>query len=158
VDRRVSLRLGNYDYTAPGGYFVTACTLGRACLFGDVLADQVHLNPFGNIVADSWRGLASLPGVEPDAFVVMPNHVHGVLFLRAGQGPPLHLGIAVCQLKSGAARRINTLRQTPGKPVWQRGYHERVIRNEDELRSIREYIDLNPLSWALDAENPDLPM
>jgi REP element-mobilizing transposase RayT len=80
---RRSTRLGGYDYAQPGAYFVTVCTRGRACLFGHVLNGEMHLNEAGEIVASVWHGLPErFPGMEPDAFVVMPNHVHGVIVIH----------------------------------------------------------------------------
>jgi REP element-mobilizing transposase RayT len=96
----------------------------------------------------------------------MPNHVHGILWLsgaeRAGLKPAptgndrtRHgLSESVRALKTFSARRINELRGTPGIPVWQRNYYERVVRNERELNAIRDYIQTNPLRWHLDKENP----
>jgi REP element-mobilizing transposase RayT len=65
------------------------------------------------------------------------------------------LGAIVGQYKSAVTKRINRIRKTPGTPVWQRNYYEHIIRNEDELRRIREYIRLNPMKWELDRENPN---
>jgi len=104
-----------------------------------------------------------------DAFVIMPNHVHGILFLspricasRTGEAdvgaahePPSSLSMIVGYFKMNAAKRINAHRNTSGARLWQRGFYERVVRNDDELFRIREYIASNPKSWASDRENPD---
>lgn len=82
IHRRHSLRLKGYDYTMAGAYFVTICTQDRACLFGDVVAGAMGLNAAGQMVAASWDGIAArFSGVEIDQFVVMPNHLHGILVL-----------------------------------------------------------------------------
>jgi REP element-mobilizing transposase RayT len=79
---RLSLRLRGYDYAMAGAYFVTICTQDRACLFGDVVAGAMCLNEAGQMVAALWDGIAArFPGVEIDQFVVMPNHLHGILVL-----------------------------------------------------------------------------
>jgi putative transposase len=82
MPRRRSLRLESYDYAMAGAYFVTVCTQDRACLFGDVVADAMCLNEAGEMVAALWDDIASrFSGVEVDQFVVMPNHLHGILIL-----------------------------------------------------------------------------
>lgn len=78
-DRR-SIRLPEYDYAKPGAYFITICTHNRTCLFGAVIDGRMRLNPFGRVVADEWRRTERLrDNVALDAFVVMPNHVHGII-------------------------------------------------------------------------------
>ncbi|MBN1359224.1 MAG: hypothetical protein JW993_01470 [Sedimentisphaerales bacterium] len=85
---RRSIRWFAYDYTQAGAYFVTVCTQGWLCLFGDVSGDSVRLNDAGRMVQDAWDELAGhYAGVQTDAFVVMPNHIHGIILLdpvRAG--------------------------------------------------------------------------
>ncbi|MBM4462172.1 MAG: transposase [Chloroflexi bacterium] len=168
---RRSIRLKNYDYSQAGAYFITVCTQGRECLFGGIADGEVRMNEYGEIVHQEWLQAAILrPSVELDAFVVMPNHVHGIVVLRDGGrgtlqraptlerfGKPTSSSIPtiVRLFKSVSTRRINATRQTPGAAVWQRNYYEHVIRNENELKEIREYIMNNPLKWELDEENPD---
>lgn len=83
--QRRSLRLRGYDYSQAGAYFVTVCAQGRACLFGEVIGDQMHLNEAGRIVMAEWDRLAvRFPTVELDAFVVMPNHIHGIVVISVG--------------------------------------------------------------------------
>ena len=78
----------------------------------------------------------------------MPNHVHGILLLvRAGHAPPLHT--IVGSFKSAASREVNSLRGSPSTPVWQRGYYDHIVRDEDDLERLREYIKMNPIRWAL---------
>ncbi|HOK89274.1 MAG TPA: transposase, partial [Candidatus Hydrogenedentes bacterium] len=80
LHHRRSIRLQGYDYTQPGAYFITICTANRKCLFGEVVDCQMRLNETGRIVRDEWLQTAALrPGVVLDAFVVMPNHVHGII-------------------------------------------------------------------------------
>ncbi len=169
---RRSIRLQGYDYAQAGAYFVTICTHKRACLFGVITDNGMRPNGYGKTVEACW---AALPRhysyVELDAFVVMPNHVHAIIVLledandaAVGAGlrpaPTDHvsqrhgLQEIVRAFKSFSARRINALRGTPGVPVWQRNYYERIIRNERELQAIREYIANNPCWWAVDSDNP----
>ena len=103
--------------------------------------------------------------------MVMPNHVHGIIVIRdsentGGPGPqragykpaPTHghaLSEVVRGFKTFSARRINQLRNRVGQPVWQRDYYDHVIRNEQTLTAVREYILNNPAKWAEDRENPN---
>ena len=164
--RRKSIRLKGWDYSAPGAYFVTICTHKRQPLFGQVVDGEMVLNQYGEIVREAWFDLPNhYAHVELDAFVVMPNHIHAIIILDAdaigvGAGlkpaPTRHpLSEIVRALKTFSARRINTLRGTPGVPVWQRNYYEHIIRNERALNAIRRYIAENPLRWYLDRYNPN---
>lgn len=163
VHHRRSIRLRGYDYAQAGAYFVTICTAGRACILGEIVDDQIALSPAGEIVARVWDGLPThYPFLELDEFVVMPNHVHGIVILSetdpegAGLKPaPTHpLSEIVRGFKTYSSRLINELREVRGQPVWQRGYFEHVIRNERSLNEIRRYIAENPARWAFDHENP----
>ncbi|NIT37361.1 MAG: hypothetical protein GTN49_12840 [candidate division Zixibacteria bacterium] len=176
--RRRSIRLTGYDYAAPGAYFVTICTHGRECTFGKVSpGGEVVLNSIGKIAFEGWRLSTSLrEELDLDAFVVMPNHVHGIVAIKhdiygnnvgaTGRSPsqqsdypprgPARRSLAsfVVGYKGAVTRRINALRKTPGAPVWQRNYYERVLRNDDELNRARFYIQENPARWADDDYNP----
>src|SRR5215207_6311609 len=162
-------RIRGFDYSTPGMYFVTICTDGRVCLFGEVVDGEMRLSRFGEIAAAAWQDLSNHhPGIVPDTFVVMPNHVHGIIDLtdrsvgatpaspagRAQTKAAGALGNVVGAFKSSVSRQVNALRQTPAAPVWQRGFHDRVLRDEKDVRHAREYIAENPLKWHLDRENP----
>ena len=83
---RKSIRLQGYDYSKAGAYFVTMCSQDRECLFGEIVEGKMHLNDAGRLVLDEWEALAiRFPGIELDAFVVMPNHVHGVIVIGSGK-------------------------------------------------------------------------
>ena len=161
--RRRSIRLKDYDYSQAGAYFVTACTRNRECILGDVQNGNVVLNEIGQIVERTWIQLPSyFKTIDIDKFVVMPNHIHGIIMLtnhcRGGVTPPLQrptLGQIVAYFKYQATKSINRLSSSPGNRVWQRNYHEHIIRNEEDLNEIRGYILNNPPEWALDEENPD---
>jgi REP element-mobilizing transposase RayT len=147
---RKRLRLPEYNYSTPGAYFFTIVTISRQHLFGCIANDSMVLNDAGAAVTGAWRELPDrFPELELDEFVVMPNHVHGITWLTEHA---LHLGKVMRALKSLSAREVNRVLDREG-PVWQRSYHERVIRNEAELRRFRAYIVDNPGRWALDEEN-----
>ncbi len=125
------------------------------------------LNEFGKVAEREWLRTTEIrPNVALDEFIIMPNHMHGIVVIvesnvgATGRSPlpkgptPKSIGAIVAGFKSAVTKRINDLRGAPYKPVWQRNYYEHVIRNEDELNEIREYIVNNPLKWDLDSENP----
>lgn len=149
MPRRTHPRIRGYDYSTAGLYLVTVCTLKRRLILGRVVGDEVDLSALGVIVRAQIERLPERLAVKIDAFVVMPNHVHAIVALdgRARQASPLRLGTVVGSVKSGSSREI-------GLPVWQRGYHDHVIRDECDLQRVREYIVTNPIRWAFDSENP----
>ena len=168
IHHRHSIRLPGYDYSRAGAYYVTIVTQGRESLFGEVVNGAIALNRFGQIVEHAWYDLPNhYPHVELDAFCIMPNHVHGIIVLNddyvgAGLRPAptgctstkRHpLSEIVRAFKSFSARRINSLRNTQGIPVWQRNYYEHIIRNNDDYLSKSNYILTNPLNWEKDDEN-----
>ena len=201
---RCSIRLKGYDYSQPGAYFITIVTQNRACLFGAVMDGEMRLNEWGEIVMRTWRDLPNhVPNMQLDAFVIMPNHVHGIIIITDAPNAPALVGAGsepaptqsepastrtepaptqsipdqsiesisggiaakwyalpeiVRQFKTFSARRINAQRGTPGLPIWQRNYFEHVIRNEQSLSRIRQYIADNPQRWAFDQENPAAAM
>lgn len=184
---RRSMRLQSWDYANSAAYFVTLCVEDRRCLFGEIADDVMRLHDFGQIAEGCWVAIpAHFPHIELDAFVVMPNHVHGILLIVSdaptndvtvndGRGAALlrpydsvrklhqisvqpgSLGAIVRSYKSAVAKQINQLRNTPSATVWQRNYHDRIIRNQRELEATRKYIEDNPMQWALDEETPDKP-
>jgi REP element-mobilizing transposase RayT len=162
--RKNSLRLRGYDYSQGGGYFITVCTDGREHLFGEIHDVKMIENQNGQIVGACWNDLPNhYPNVELDEFVVMPNHVHGIIFIiendvGARHASPLQakrydLGDIVGSWKSAVTKQINELRGTQGASIWQRSFHDHIIRDEKSLNRIREYIITNPERWEYDQEN-----
>jgi REP element-mobilizing transposase RayT len=164
LEIRKRLRLWNYDYSLPGAYFITICTWHRRMPFGSIVKGRMELSEYGAIARQVWSDLPRhFARLEPDAFVVMPNHVHIVLVLkpvvaagRAKRVPydKVSAPLIINQYKSYVTKAINQLRNTPKATVWQRSYRDHVVRDENELHYIREYIQYNPLSWDLDRDNP----
>ena len=184
IHHRRSIRLKGYDYSLAGAYFVTVCTQDRLCLFGNVNNEQMTLNQAGQMVYEQWLDLPKrFPESAIDEFTMMPNHLHGILIIndnettqsvgaplvgaqnkvdktnKAGTRPAPTLGEIVGAFKSITTNEyIRGVKQHdwpsfPGK-LWQRNYFERVIRDEDELNRIREYIIYNPMKWTEDQDNP----
>jgi len=164
IHHRRSIRLRNYDYSQPGAYFVTLSTYQRTFLFGEIKEQRMLLNQYGKTVQFCWADIPNhYSSVLLDSFVVMPNHVHGIIIITVGAGlkpAPTRkypLSEIIRAFKTFLARQINKIRATLGVPVWQRNYYERIIRNEKELASIREYIENNVIEWESDSENPEIP-
>jgi REP element-mobilizing transposase RayT len=170
---RRSIRLKGYDYSRAGAYFVTICTHDRECLFGEIMDGEMRLNDAGQAAQADWVRLPErFQSIELDEFVIMPNHLHGIILVGAGLAPPDRgapnrgacRGAACCAptlghilraFKSISAIAVNRLLGRSGRSLWQRNYYEHIVRSENELAHIREYIANNPAQWALDRENPD---
>ena len=166
---RRSIRLQEYDYSRAGVYFVTIGTHNRDCLLGDIVKGAIRLNDSGRIVVDEWNHTPALrTNILLDEFVVMPNHIHGIVMIaksRRGvlqyaptnstplQSPSQTIGAIVRGFKSAVTKQINELHNTPGSKFWQRNYWEHIIRNESELNRIRAYIQNNPAKWEMDRLN-----
>jgi REP element-mobilizing transposase RayT len=164
-----------YDYSSPGGYFVTLVTRGRECIFGEIQNGVMRKNRQGEIAREKWlRSVEIRKEIRlfEDEFVVMPNHVHGIVWIigdRVGatgrsplpnnppRGPsPKSLASFIAGHKASVTKRINVLRIVAGMTVWQRDYYEHILRDEEDHRRIYEYILYNPLCWADDEENPNV--
>jgi putative transposase len=164
---RKTIRLREYDYRLSRAYFLTICTHERAMLFGEIIGGEMCLSAFGHIALDAWMETAIVrPGVIVDEFIVMPNHIHAIVLLphhskatETQTSPslmrrPRSLSTLVGGFKGTVTKQINARRATPDTPVWQRNFYEHIIRDDEGLRRIREYIAHNPASWESDAENP----
>ena len=161
---RRSIRLQGWDYRLPGIYFVTICTHQRQHLFDNVDFRDIAANALQRIPQQDHAQHVVL-----DVWVVMPNHVHLILLfvaipVQADMSVPVgnfenalagSLGVIVGRYKTAVTTRINNLRRSRGEPVWQRGYYERIIRNEREMRATQQYIINNPARWAEDRDNLD---
>jgi REP-associated tyrosine transposase len=151
------------------------CTHDRKCLFGRVVNGEMRLNDIGRIVREEWNNIPTVrPEIEVDEYVVMPNHLHGIVIINDSTEPhvgaihesPLRrrriderrqmtLSKIIGRFKMNSAKGINLLRGTTGLPVWQRGFYDHIIRNEADLDRIRRYVGSNPLQWTIDEENPE---
>ncbi len=172
---RRSIRLQQHDYSQSGFYFITICTHNRFCLFGSIEHDAMRLNVQGEIAVACWSAIPDhFSHIELDEFIVMPNHVHGILRVvdnddgarrgTACRAPTMTLpnekfGVPVSRsiptvirsFKSAVTKAINDLFQSSARcVVWQRNYWERIVRDEFELQRIREYIRNNTVHWAAD--------
>lgn len=158
---RKKLRLDDFDYSSEGAYFVTICTKNRACVFGEIVDGEMVLSDFGKIAHEFWE---EIPLHFSDAvlgeFVVIPNHIHGIVFLveydAVGNNDRYsphrnmeYIPKIISQFKSSITHKIRK-KFDDFSFAWQKSFHDRIIRNENELIRIREYIVQNPLRWESD--------
>ena len=171
--KRKSIRLKDYDYSEPGDYFVTICTQDKKCLFGKIIDCEMRSNDVGKMVEKVWQEIPqSYPNIEIDEFTIMPNHLHGIITIvgadprvRPGQtqgfAPTrLSLPAVIHRFKSLTTKyyidNVKTKSWPPfEKRLWQRNYYEHIIRDENDLNKIRDYIISNPGVWTEDKENPN---
>jgi putative transposase len=172
---RRSIRMRGWNYSFPGWYFVMVCAYNKEFLFGEIVEKKMVCNEMGEIIRNELLQFPErFPETALDCFVIMPNHVHFILSVGAVHEPPfpgtsagairelplrderrkMLLFKIVGYFKMNSAKKINVIRQSRGCPVWQRNYFERIIRDENELGRIREYIIQNPSNWSQDEENP----
>jgi len=162
---RRSIRLRRYNYSQSGNYFFTLCVVGHKSILGQVVDFEMQCNRGGDAVRSVWLELpVRFPTIQLDAFVVMPNHVHGILFFRplaaagaASSAPTksaLILGLVLRAFKSLSAASVKRTLHRTG-PVWQRNYYEHIVRSAKDLDAVRLYIAQNPMQWLNDRENPE---
>ena len=166
---RRSIRLRGYDYASEGAYFVTIVTQERANLFGEIVDSKMRPNRYGEIVEKWWNEIPiHFLNVDIGAFVVMPNHVHGIIFIldiltgevittddkpKSLRKPTL--GQIIAYFKYQSTKEMNSLDNTGTvTKLWQRNYYEHIIRNHNELQQKTKYILGNPSHWKDDQENP----
>ena len=141
---RKSARIPNYDYSKCNYYFITICTHAHRCLFGS----PGSLNQSGIIAKEEIMNLSShYEKVTIDKFVVMPNHIHIILNIGDGENNS-NLNHIIGQYKSGVSRKIHEF--APDMKIWQRSYHDHVIRDQKGYEKIWMYIENNPLKWDED--------
>lgn len=164
---RRSIRLKGYDYAQAGLYFITICCENRICRFGSVGNGEMILNEFGKIARDEWLKTPTLrPNTALHEFVIMPNHIHGIIQIRRGEcnsplirgecnsplrSPSQTVGAIVRGYKSAVTKQLRVLGLT--EKLWQRNYWEHIIRNENEYKRIGQYIINNPQKWENDKLN-----
>jgi len=158
-------RLPEYDYSQVGYYFITICTKDRECYFGKIKNGKMNLNEIGKLSRKYWKEIPKhFPFVELDEYVVMPNHIHGIIIIDNdnnvgdNHGCPLQnrnmelLPKIISQYKSSVTRQI---RKQFDYYIfaWQKSFYDHIIRNEKSLFKIQNYIIYNPLKWDLEKNN-----
>ncbi len=161
-----SARLKDWDYSNPWWYYVTINAKYHIEYFGKIIAGKMVLNEFGKIAEQEWLKTKTIRNnVDLDYFVIMPNHVHGIVILndvetRRGESLPKNhssqfskpiknsLPVIINQYKGSLKRWANKNGHSPF--AWQSRFYDRIIRSEKELYNIRKYIELNPLKWEFE--------
>ena len=173
-----STRLQNRDYAANGWYFITICTRDRTCFFGDIINGEIHYSEIGQIAQKFWADIPNhFEHTYIDGYVIMPNHVHGIIVIDRPQnvetchGTSLHqsetptdpsnkfaplkrgsLQLIINAYKSSVTRWCKKNNQEHF--AWQPRFYDHIIRADGSLDKIREYIVNNPMKWELDKNNP----
>lgn len=168
---RHSIRLKNYDYSKSGLYYVTICTENRECLFGDIVDGKMVLNNIGNMIEKWWNKIPKRFNMAKlDVFQIMPNHIHMIIHIVGAGFIPAHGERATTRVAPttlgdiiGAFKSLTTHEYITGvknngwkpfdKRLWQRNYYEHIIRSENDLNKIRDYILENPNMWYRDRNN-----
>jgi len=176
MHHRKSIRLNEYDYSQPGMYYLTICTHNRQFFFGDITGEEMRLHDAGIAAVNCWDEIPKhFPNVLLDQCIVMPNHVHGIIVITEAAGANGDVGandyspLRTVQppRKKGTSKKIGSIvrgfkigvtkwfqeNHSP-QTVWQRNYYEHIIRDDDDLNRIREYIINNPMNWDIDENNP----
>lgn len=165
-ERKLNRWLG-YDYSWPGLYFVTICTKNKQEFFGEIKNNQVYLNDSGQVALKYWIKIPEIyNNVELDEYMIMPNHIHGILIINENKS----VGTEHCSVptktkhnKMGFLSQIikfykeavtKDIKRNNSHFAWQRSFYDRVIRSEKELNNIREYINNNSINWDNDQNNP----
>ena len=176
---RKSIRLKEFDYTQPSWYYVTICTENKGNILGEVQSGKMILTEYGKIAETEWLNTKTIrPNVNLDYFVIMPDHIHGIVIINErqqyrinadcrdtelrvptieqfGKPVPGSLPTIIRSYKATVTKQINELRNTLRIKFWQRNYYEHIIRNEKELYRIRKYIEQNPLKWEIEKGFPE---
>jgi REP-associated tyrosine transposase len=179
--KRRSIRFPGYDYAFRGFFFVTLCTHEKHHSLARIINFESRLSPVGKVVEQCWKEIPQhFPRVRLDEWIIMPNHLHGIIVMRppiesegtacrapttkavvSGETPFEEFGRPVAgslatiirSYKSAVTRRVNQALGGKALPVWQRNYFEHIIRSQESLNKIRNYIWENPIHWDKDEYN-----
>ena len=153
LPKRKPTRLKGYDYSTSGAYFITICVKDRKQLLAKIVGDAVHIVPQKNlsqigIICDKHINNINIKyeNVTVDKYVIMPNHIHLIIFLHGtmrASSPTNNIETIIRSFKTMVTKEI-------GCSIWQRSYHDHIIRGEKDYQKIWEYIDTNPLKWESD--------
>jgi putative transposase len=169
IHRRKSIRLKEYDYSQPGEYFITICTYDKKCVLGEEIEEKIRLSPIGEIAKKCLEEIHEhFPEVGLDEYVIMPNHVHGIIIITESRdlinqiptknfplmkNPKVTLGKIMRYYKARSTKYIHNSGYVDFR--WQSLFYDRIVRGDKELNNIRDYIINNPIKWYLDEENPN---
>ncbi|MBQ2948295.1 MAG: transposase [Clostridia bacterium] len=146
---RKPTRLRGFDYAQRRAYFITVCTKERREILAEICRGGALLLPLGEIVDREIRALPQKYDAAVDAYVIMPNHIHMILILR-GDADASSVSDILCALKSVTTKNANRLDGCAGRQIWQRSFHDHIIRDERDYLKIWRYIEENPQRWEQD--------
>ncbi len=148
-------RMFAHDYKRPGFYMITLVTAGRRALFGECFDNRVHLSPADEAVMRRWHEISGYrPEVETNTLVVMPEHLHGILYVK--EPLPKPVGLTIRGYKSGVTSELRKLMDDPALDVWDEGYNDRIVMCSKTLQAERRYIGDNLRRYCLRKAHPDL--
>jgi len=161
LPQRKIIRLQGYDYSRNGYYFVTVCVKDKHKMLGKIVGDahpgvpHVELSEIGQIVDQYLKSMdASYDNIKLEKYIIMPNHIHMIVVIDGEILEKIGTPGCASPTKSTLSKTVNAFKSLTsrkiGFPVWQRAYHERIIRNEEEYRKVWQYIDTNPSKWEND--------
>jgi REP element-mobilizing transposase RayT len=168
-NRHKTIRLPDFDYSSASTYFLTQCTFDRRFFLGDIEDGEMFLSRTGVRVWEEWdRTLVLRPSVIEHAFIVMPNHIHGLVSFNVdddrsveshSNATPLHrrprsLSTLMSGFKGAVTRWLRDELGDPYFEIWQPGFHEHIVRNQKSFETIQGYILNNVAKWSEDRENP----
>ena len=157
LPQRKRLRLKNFDYSTPGAYFVTVCTHNRKCTLSRVVgaiheSPEIQLTEYGKIVDRLINTIPQQSLATIDRYVIMPNHIHLVIMISDSDESPLRgrsiISKTIGYIKMNASKEIHN--RYGNEMVWQRGFHDHIIRNRNDYEKISKYIYENPIIWQYD--------
>lgn len=158
-----SIRMRGWDYRRPGAYGVTICVQGRDCCLGTIEEGQIVHSPFGEIVRQEWRRISKVhPHVVLDEWIVMPDHVHGILFFAPAKVEGTaegilasgSLGAVMGQFKKRSTKRI---RARHPAFTWQERFFDQILKDDEAVERYRTYIRENPIRWRAAEASAALP-
>lgn len=155
LPQRKSPRLEGFDYSQNGAYFITICVQNRLNLFGQIIEQEMILNDASRMIQSYLQEIPTkFADVKPDLFVVMPNHIH-IIIAKTSENPNSNISSIVQWLKRITTNQyIKGVKQNNWRPfnkrLWQQSFYDHIIRNDEALKRLREYVLYNPQLWEKD--------
>ncbi len=163
IPKRKPNRLPEFDYSTPGAYFITICVKGKKCILADIVgggaldAPRKYLTPLGRIAEKHILSGNRIPNIRVDKYVIMPNHIHLLLAVTEADGPPKASAPTTAIIPHFVSTFKRFCHRDAGIKIFQRSYHDHIIRREADYLKIWEYIDNNPAKWEEDCFYPTQP-
>ncbi|MBQ1263467.1 MAG: transposase [Oscillospiraceae bacterium] len=156
LPKRKTTRLRNYDYSQNGAYFITICARNKQCIFSHIVGEGLappenKLTEYGKVAKQEFINLENRYNIRIDKYVIMPNHIHAIIIienLAGGASPSPTISDIICTFKSMVTRKCHNI--NPNQIIWQRSFHDHIIRGERDYLKIWDYIDTNPHKWSED--------